>query len=56
MSTPLHLLVVEDNPADVDLIRELLPTNGSVSYHIESVARLSAALARLAEGASTWCC
>ena len=47
MNDQLHLLVVEDNPADADFIHELLPTDGPVNFHIESVARLSLALARL---------
>ena len=49
MSTALRLLVVEDNPADIDLIRELLPPSGPWSYIIESVPRLAAALTRLAD-------
>ncbi len=47
MNDQLHLLVVEDNPADADFIHELLPTDGPVNFHIESVARLSLAFARL---------
>jgi putative two-component system response regulator len=43
----LSVLVVEDNQADVDLIREALPETGPVSFQIESVSRLSEALARL---------
>jgi PAS domain S-box-containing protein len=43
----LHILMVEDNQADVDLIREALPETGPVSFRIESVSRLSEALARL---------
>lgn len=47
MSEILHILVVEDNQADIDLIRENLPDAGFVRFQIESVSRLSAALARL---------
>ena len=47
MSEMLHILMVEDNPADVDLIRELLPDTGAVGFQIESVSRLSEALSRL---------
>ena len=47
MSEILHILVVEDNQADIDLIRESLPDAGLVSFRIESVSRLSAAIARL---------
>ncbi len=47
MSEILHILIVEDNQADVDLIRETLPDTGLVSFQVESVSRLSEALARL---------
>jgi PAS domain S-box-containing protein/putative nucleotidyltransferase with HDIG domain len=51
VSEPLRVLVVEDNPADVDLIRKMLPETGLVSFRIESVSRLSTAVARLKAGA-----
>ena len=41
------LLVVEDNPADADLLRELLPVTGPVCFQVASVSRLSEALTRL---------
>jgi putative two-component system response regulator len=47
VSEKLHVLIVEDNQADIDLIREALPETGPVSFRIESVSRLSEALARL---------
>jgi putative two-component system response regulator len=47
MNERLHILIVEDNQADIDLIREALPETGPVSFQIESVSRLSEALARL---------
>lgn len=47
MSETLRVLLVEDNQADVDLIQEALPETGRVSFRIESVSRLSEALARL---------
>ncbi|MCX6929001.1 MAG: response regulator [Verrucomicrobia bacterium] len=47
MSANLRILVVEDNPADADLIHALLAETGPVRFQIESVARLSEALARL---------
>ena len=51
MSAPLRILIVEDNPADVDLVREALSGAGSAGFRVESAPRLSAALARLeAEG------
>ena len=43
MSEEVRILVVEDNPADTDLIREALPETGPVSFRIESVARLAEA-------------
>ena len=43
----LNILLVEDNPGDVDLIRMLLPETGSASFHVESAKRLSEAKARL---------
>ena len=47
MSATIRILVVEDNPADADLIREMLPESGSLSFRIESVQRLSVAIDRL---------
>jgi DNA-binding response OmpR family regulator len=47
MSEALQILVIEDNPADADLIRELLPATGPTSFQIESVARLADAVIRL---------
>jgi PAS domain S-box-containing protein len=43
----LRVLVVEDNQGDVDLIREALSDTGFVNFQIESVSRLSEALALL---------
>jgi len=48
MNEALRLLVVEDNPADADFIREVLPESGPVRFEIGSVARLSEAITRLA--------
>lgn len=47
MNKRLNILMVEDNQADVDLIREALPERGPVTFNIESVPRLSAAVSRL---------
>jgi putative two-component system response regulator len=47
VSEKLHVLIVEDNQADIDLIREALSSSGFVSFQIEAVSRLSEALARL---------
>ena len=50
MSERLHVLIVEDNPADVDLMRDALPETGLIQFHSESVPRLSEALTRLTTG------
>ena len=47
MNNLLRILIVEDNPADADFIRELMPDTGSVRFQFESVSRLSEAIARL---------
>jgi DNA-binding response OmpR family regulator len=47
MSQALQILVVEDNLADADFIREILPATGPASFQIGSVARLAEALVRL---------
>ena len=43
---PIDILLVEDNPGDADLIKEMLPGNGPVSFDIENVDRLSEVLER----------
>ncbi len=40
----LHILLVEDNPGDADLIREMLPPDSPEGVEIECVSRLSKAL------------
>jgi signal transduction histidine kinase len=50
MSKILRVLIVEDNPADVNLMRDALPEAGPIRFHSESVARLSDAIALLATG------
>jgi HD-GYP domain-containing protein (c-di-GMP phosphodiesterase class II)/CheY-like chemotaxis protein len=47
MRETLRVLVVEDNQGDVDLIREALSETRFVNFQIDSVSRLSEALARL---------
>jgi phosphoserine phosphatase RsbU/P len=45
----LKLLVVDDNPHDVDLVRaQLAEASRATTFEVESVGRLSAALERLA--------
>jgi PAS domain S-box-containing protein len=50
MNEKLRILIVEDNPADADFIHEMLPQAGPLNFQVESVQRLSEALARLADG------
>ncbi len=50
MPEPVRILLVEDNPGDAGLIRELLPESGPVAFSIEVVPRLSAALERIQAG------
>lgn len=47
MSERLRVLVVEDNPAYLDLIREYMSDSGFNRFQIDSVSRLSEAIARL---------
>ena len=47
----LKILLIEDNPGDVDLIREMLTEAGTVSFSVESVQRLSEAMSRLKDNA-----
>lgn len=46
----LRILLIEDNPGDVRLIREMLAEVGGASFDLECVDRLSPGLERLAEG------
>jgi PAS domain S-box-containing protein len=50
MSEVLTLLVIEDNPADLDLILEVLPEKGPARFKVESASRLALAVDRLAAG------
>jgi PAS domain S-box-containing protein len=50
MNEELTVLVVEDNPADLDLIMDVLPETGPRRFKVESATRLAAAIARLAAG------
>jgi PAS domain S-box-containing protein len=50
MTERLRVLFVEDNPADIDLIREMLSETGPLSFRLESVSRLSEAFSRLEGG------
>jgi PAS domain S-box-containing protein len=44
MSEVLRVLLVEDNPGDADLIREILPCDGLVSFEVQQAPRLATAL------------
>ncbi len=46
----LNILLVEDNPADADLLLELLAEVPDLNWRIESVQRLSSAKNKLSEG------
>ena len=52
MDDPLEVLLVEDNPTDARLVRELLrdADPGSRAFRLEHVTRLTHALERLAQG------
>ena len=49
-SEPLHILLVEDNPGDVRLLREMFATERPDSYEITHMPRLGLALNHLAKG------
>ncbi|MFZ1983225.1 MAG: response regulator [Desulfatitalea sp.] len=44
MSEKMRVLLVEDNPGDADLIREMLPAEGEAGFSIHRVVRLSDAV------------
>jgi len=47
---PINVLLIEDNPGDVRLIREMLSRSINISFEIEHADRLSTGLERLAQG------
>jgi serine phosphatase RsbU (regulator of sigma subunit) len=47
---PLRVLLVEDNPGDVRLFRELVRESGGLGFSIEVLGRLAEAVTRLARG------
>jgi two-component sensor histidine kinase len=49
-SLPLNVLLVEDNPGDVRLLKEMLATTPMGSFNLLALTRLDLALKRLAEG------
>jgi PAS domain S-box-containing protein len=50
MNEKLNILVVEDNPGDVDLILEMLAKASPARFKVESASRLSEAFGRLESG------
>jgi len=47
---PVKILLIEDNPGDVRLIREMLINVSDFPFHLECADRLSTGLACLAKG------
>ncbi len=47
MNKPLRILLVEDNPGDADLIREMLPSGQDSGFTVHCVARLEDAVCHL---------
>jgi signal transduction histidine kinase len=49
-SRPIKVLLIEDNPGDVTLIREFLSAAGDVQFELDDTDSLSAAMERLSNG------
>ena len=47
MDKPLRILLIEDNPGDADLIREMLPSDDQSEFRVHCVSRLSDAVSHL---------
>jgi len=52
---PAHVLLIEDNPGDADLVRLRLVESKS-DVHVNCVPRLSDALAAWTRKRPRWCC
>lgn len=50
LDKPIRILLIEDNPADARLLKEMLAEITDVSFNLERVERLSDGLERLKEG------
>ncbi len=50
MDNTLKLLVVEDNPEDIELVSRMLTKKQFVNFEVETVARMSEAVLRLEKG------
>jgi two-component system response regulator AtoC len=48
--TKVRLLLVEDNPGDADLVREMLDSTSEAKFELETAGRLAEGLTLLAEG------
>lgn len=48
--TPINVLLIEDNPGDARLIREMLLDARDIAFNLERADRLESGLARLAQG------
>lgn len=48
-SAPIHVLLIEDNPGDARLLRELLQETGSSQFELVHAERFSDAMTRLSE-------
>jgi|AntAceMinimDraft_9_1070365.scaffolds.fasta_scaffold44207_2 CheY-like chemotaxis protein len=47
---PIEILLIEDNPGDVRLVREMLAENGTAMFSLEVAEQLQEGLVRLAQG------
>ncbi len=53
---PIEILLIEDNPGDVRLVREMLAENGTAMFSLEVAEQLQEGLVRLAQGGLIWSC
>src|SRR5258707_3378479 len=49
-ASPIRVLLIEDNPADAELIQETLSEPGRVAFSLETAGQLGTGLERLAAG------
>ena len=53
MTQPIKVLLVEDNPADADLVTDLLEEAGGPGFVVSRAGRISEALETLEQGSQT---